>query len=134
MEFPSDKPRLLIIEDDFENQKLLQYYLRKNFIADVCDSSESFSTKISGNKYDIFLIDISLNGDENGLDITRRLREIKEYKNVPIVCISAHVFPKDKELAFESGVDEFLERPIDNQKMLDILIKVYKNKSGQILE
>ena len=69
---------MLIIENDFENQKLLQYYLRKNFIADICDSSESFSKKISGNKYDMFFINISLNGDENGLDITRRLREKKE--------------------------------------------------------
>jgi len=36
------KPKLLIVEDDFENQKLLHFFLKRYFRVDICDSSDSF--------------------------------------------------------------------------------------------
>jgi CheY-like chemotaxis protein len=125
----NNKPCMLIVEDDFENQKLLEIYLRQNFRIDSCDSSETFYEKINSKKYDIFLMDISLRGNKNGLDLTRELRQLEDYKNVPIICITAHVLPQDKENAFAAGVDEFLRRPIYNRDLLDSVLKVYEAKS-----
>jgi len=51
------KPNLLIVEDDYENQRFLQLFLRKYLNVDVCDSSESFYEKMNLNKYDILLMD-----------------------------------------------------------------------------
>ena len=52
----------------------------------------------------------------------KELRQSTEYTNSPIVCISAHVFPADRENAFNSGADEFLPRPIYNEELLASLI------------
>lgn len=125
----NNKPRILIVEDDFENQKLLEVFLRKNFLIDLCDSSETFYEKINSKKYDIFLMDISIRGDKDGLELTRELRQSEEYKNVPIICITAHVFPQDKENALAAGVDEFLRRPIYNRDLLASVLKVYAEKT-----
>lgn len=127
----SDKPKLLVIEDDFENQKLIETYLKRKFSISVCDSESTFYEQLKNNKFDVFLVDISLKGKKDGLQLVQELRHSEEYSNAPIVCISAHVFPKDRQNAFNAGVDEFLPRPIRNEEMLASIIEVYKNKTGK---
>jgi CheY-like chemotaxis protein len=128
------KPKLLVVEDDFENQKLLEIYLRKKFEVIVCDSADSFYECLNKNKFDLFLVDISLLGDKNGLQLMKELRLSTEYTNAPIICISAHVFPADRENAFNAGADEFLARPIFNEDLLSSLIRVYNKKTGMKIE
>ncbi|MDZ7763160.1 MAG: response regulator [Melioribacteraceae bacterium] len=120
------KPRLLIVEDDYENQKFLQIFLKRKFDLDICDSSDSFYKKIEENDFDIFLMDISLRGKKDGLQLTEELRVMDKYKNIPIVALSAHAFQKDKENAYQAGVDMFLTKPIQNDVLLDTLVKAYE--------
>ena len=124
------RPKLLVVEDDFENQKLLEVYLRKKFEVTVCDSADSFYECLKDSKFDMFLVDISLLGEKNGLELMKELRQTPEYTDSPIICISAHVFPADRENAFNAGADEFLPRPIYNQVLLSSLIRVYNKKTG----
>ncbi|MBZ0199503.1 MAG: response regulator [Ignavibacteriaceae bacterium] len=123
-------PKILVVEDDFENQRLLQMFLKRKFEVYVCDSEESFYEKLSEHKFDIFLMDIALRGNKDGLQLTQELRKMDEYKNAPIICISAHVFPKDKANAYNAGVDDFLARPVYNGDLLNSLTRVYKEKTG----
>ncbi len=127
----NDKPRLLVIEDDYENQKLIETYLKRKFSISVCDSEVTFYEKLKESKYDVFLVDISLRGKKDGLQLVKELRQSSEYFDAPIICISAHVFPKDRQNAFNAGVDEFLPRPIRNEDMLASILEVMKNKSGK---
>ncbi|MFO7446786.1 MAG: response regulator [Ignavibacteriaceae bacterium] len=128
------KPKLLIIEDDFENQKLLEIYLKRKFDITICDSESTFHKCLNEDSYDIFLVDIALRSGKNGLELTQELRGSDKYSSAPIVCISAHVFPKDRENAFAAGVDEFLPRPIFNEELLNSLIKTYEKKTGAALQ
>ena len=61
------KPRILITEDDSENQRFLRMFLQKSFAVDLCDSDITFYDKLSANRYDVILMDISLKGNKNGL-------------------------------------------------------------------
>jgi PleD family two-component response regulator len=126
-----DKLRLLVIEDDLENQKLIEIYLKRKFIINVCDSEDTFYDQINKNKFDIFLVDISLRGKKDGLQLVKELRSSVEYSNAPIICISAHVFPRDRRNAFNAGVDEFIARPVRNEDMLKSILDVYKTKTGK---
>jgi len=128
------KPKLLIVEDDFENQKFLQIFLKRKFTLQICDSSETFYEKLNEDKFDIILMDISLRGKKDGLQLTRELREKEEYKNLPIVGLSAHAFQRDKDNAYNAGVDIFLTKPVQNDVLMDTLIKTLKDKSGIIVE
>ncbi|MBU2444507.1 MAG: response regulator, partial [Bacteroidetes bacterium] len=102
------KYKLLIIEDDFLNQKLFEASLSKNFDVKICNSAKSFYQLLDQEKFDIFLVDISINGKKNGLDLIRELRQTKEYRNVGIACLSAHVFQIDRINALKAGADIFL--------------------------
>lgn len=126
-----EKPWLLIVEDDFENQKFLQFFLRRYFNTEVCDSAETFYQKMKEHKFDIILMDISLKGKKDGLKITKELRNSVEYSNIPIVALSAHAFQKDKDNAYEAGVDLFITKPVPNEILLDSLFSTLSQKTGK---
>ena len=124
------KPRILITEDDSENQHFLKMFLQKSFIVDICDSDVTFYEKLSANSYDVILMDISLKGNKNGLELTRELKANPEYSNIPIVCLTAHAFKKDVENALNAGVDIFLTKPVDNHVLMNTLLDAADKKSA----
>lgn len=124
------KPKLLVVEDDFENQKFLQIFLKRRFDIQICDSEETFYEKLNNDRFDIILMDISLRGKKDGLQLTRELREMELYKNLPIVGLSAHAFQKDKDNAYNAGVDVFLTKPVQNDVLMDSLIRTLEEKTG----
>ncbi|MCX7797756.1 MAG: response regulator [Melioribacter sp.] len=128
------KPKLLIVEDDFENQKFLQLFLKRKFEVDVCDSAETFYEKMKEKKFDIILMDISLRGKKDGLQLTRELRQSEETKNIPIVGLSAHAFQRDKDNAYNAGVDLFITKPVQNNVLMESLIRTYESKTGKKIE
>lgn len=124
------KPKLLVVEDDFENQKFLQIFLKRKFEVSICDSEETFYEKLNNGTYDIILMDISLRGKKDGLQLTREIRENDKYKHLPVVGLSAHAFQKDKDNAYNAGVDVFLTKPVQNDVLMDTLVRTLGEKSG----
>ncbi len=124
------KPRLLIVEDDLENQKFLKIFLRKTFEIDICDSAESFYKKLREIDFDVILMDISLKGSKDGLQLTKELRNDPKLCNIPIVILSAHAYQKDKDNAYKAGVDIFITKPVQGHILIDSLRNVLEQKSG----
>ncbi len=124
------KPRILITEDDIENQRFLKMFLGRNFITDICDSDISLYEHLNSREYDVILMDISLKGNKNGLELTRELKSNFRYKNIPIVCLTAHAFKKDYDNAMKAGVDIFLTKPIDNHILLQTLLDAEHRKNN----
>ncbi|MBL1212582.1 MAG: response regulator [Ignavibacteriae bacterium] len=124
------RPKLLVVEDDYENQKFLQIFLKRKFDLEICDSSETFYEKLNETKFDIILMDISLRGKKDGFQLTREIREMPEYQNMPVVGLSAHAFQRDKDNAYKAGVDVFLTKPVQNDVLLETLVKTLEQKSG----
>jgi len=126
------KPKLLIVEDDLENQKFLHIFLKRSFQIDICDSADSFYEKISETDFDVILMDISLRGNKDGLEITRELRARNDrLKGISIIGLSAHAFQRDKDNAYKAGIDAFLTKPVQNDILMNTLLQVYKEKSSK---
>ncbi len=121
------KFNMLIVEDDTENQSFLRVFFKRKFNVDVCDSSESFYQKMKEKSIDVIIMDISLRGDKDGLELTRELRENPETKDIIVVGLSAHAFQRDRENALKAGVDIFLTKPVPNDTLFtavrDLLIE-----------
>lgn len=127
------KPKLLIIEDDYDNQKFLELYLKKYFHVDLCDSSDTFYSYWANEKYDIILMDISIKGQKNGLELTRELKSDPNSSNIPIVCYTAHAFNRDRINALDAGCDAYLSKPSDIRTLLISLFDVLKEKGKEFL-
>ena len=125
------KPKLLVTEDDYENQKILEMFLKRKFDVEICDSEQSFYDHLKKTKFDVILMDISLRGNKNGLELTKELRKMPGYENIPIVCLSAHAFKKDRDNAMNAGADVFLTKPVENKILLNTLLDVVEKKSKE---
>jgi len=124
------KPKILIVEDDYENQKFLQLFLSRKFEVEVCDSEETFYEQMSKNEFDIILMDISLRGHKDGLKLTEEIRANPKTKDIPIVVLTAHAFQRDRDNALRVGVDTFLTKPIMNNALMEAIKNTLYEKKG----
>lgn len=63
-------------------------------------------------------MDISLPGDENGLELTRRIRESESLRDLPIIAVTAHAFPRDRENSLAAGCNEYISKPFERRFLL----------------
>lgn len=127
-EINNTKPRILVVEDDKENQRYLDFILRRTYEIDFCDSPDNFFILIFRKKYNIVIMDITLRGEQGGLSLIRELKRKQEYRDIPIIGLSAHVFSQDRKNALEAGADVYLTKPIGNKKLMDTLEKLLTQK------
>jgi CheY-like chemotaxis protein len=117
-----DSPKkLLIVEDDDLTLKFFQIYLGKYFEITCCKSSEEFYENINKQQYDLLIMDLSLRGSKDGLELTKELRTMKNYEKTPIFAVTANALKRDEDAAYKAGVSRFLRKPIDNKILLEEL-------------
>jgi CheY-like chemotaxis protein len=112
------RPKLLIVEDDDLNQLVYNALFEKKYDIIICKNEYEFYPALNSNKFDLFLIDISLVGTKDGLQLTKELRQMAEYKTVPIVVVTANAFKKDEENAKNAGATKFIRKPFDAKNLL----------------
>lgn len=74
---------------------------------------------LENNKVDLILMDISLQGSKNGLEITKELKASKEYKHIPIIAATAHALERDQIAALEAGCDDYVAKPFSRDLLLE---------------
>ncbi len=90
-------PKVLLVEDDEVNSRLIKIMLEGNFdITWAFDSSEALSL-VNSFSYDIILMDINLKGELNGIETTREIRKLEQYKEVPIIAVTAYAMHDERE-------------------------------------
>jgi len=124
----SEKPVVLIVEDDFVNQTTVKRFIEKSYGSIIADSSDNALMILKKEKIDLILMDISINGEKNGLELTKELKMSKEFSHIPVIAITAHAFEEDKQNALDAGCDSFLAKPFTKESLLE-MIKVFVNKS-----
>lgn len=115
------KPKLLIVEDDYDNQKFLQLLLEKKYSLYFCDNADAVYDTMDKNSFNVVIMDISLRGSKNGLQIIKELRSDDKNKHLPIICLTAHAFSQDRENALNAGANVYLSKPVENQVLLQWL-------------
>lgn len=119
--------KILIVEDDELNIRMVSSFLRDKYDIDAARSGEEALKKAIDNKYDIFLMDIGLKKEMNGLEVTNRLRKMSEYKNVPIIALTAYALSGDRERILNAGCSHYLSKPFSKHQLLNLLEKIVNN-------
>jgi len=119
--------KVLIVDDDYINRKLLIEILRKNIyrvdVVESVDGKDALEIVKRDNDIDLILLDIEMpkiNGIEF-LDIYSNL----DVKRVPIVAFSSNDLRKRESK--EKGANAFITKPITKDKLLKALSKLYFN-------
>ena len=113
------KLKTLVLEDEPETNELMCTTL-KNFFADVYSATDATSAMQMFEQHspDIIFIDIILPG-KSGLEVAKEIREINP-KQI-IVVVSASNDMGNISEAVKIGVNNFIRKPIDTDKMIDVL-------------
>ena len=80
--------------------------------------------------YDFILMDIQM-PNMNGYLATQKIRAIPEKNTIPIIAMSANAFDEDKKKALNEGMDGYISKPIDMDKLQSQIIEILKEKAGQ---
>lgn len=110
---------ILICEDNAINSEILKEMLEsEGALCEQAFNGREGVEKARGRNYDIVMMDIRM-PVMDGYQATREIREFDV--DTPIVALSANVFADEIQNAFESGMDEFLEKPVVMSKMFSVL-------------
>jgi len=110
---------ILVVDDNWENRAILQNLLEPlDFkIMNAVDGIEGVKLAAE-HQPDLILMDLVM-PEMDGFDATREIR--KTSKDIPIIAASASVFEEHRQLSLDVGCNEFLDKPIRESELLDVL-------------
>ena len=115
---------ILIAEDTDSNYDLLNAILGKTYrLVRACDGMEAV-TMFDEVKPDLILMDIKM-PNLDGLEATKIIRELSS--DVPIIAQSAYAYEHDRRAAEEAGCNDFLSKPIAQNKLKETITKWLNN-------
>jgi len=117
---------ILLVEDDKINQETIKRFITKKYNILVADSHNSVMEILADNNVDLILMDISLQGSKNGLEITKELKASEKYKHIPIIAATAHAFERDHQAALEAGCNDYIAKPFLSAQLLNKIDKFMK--------
>ena len=119
---------MLVVEDDILSQNVMRRIFKNDFEMNFCESVEEYYEKYSNTNYDIIIMDISLNGIRNGLELIKEIKAAQSYIGIPILCLTAHAMEKTRKTAMESGADLFITKPVSNKVLKEAVEFLLKSK------
>jgi CheY-like chemotaxis protein len=117
------KLNILVAEDDAINQLYLAGFLRsQGWTVDTAANGLIAIEKFTANTYDMVLMDGQM-PKMDGFEAARRIREMEKDsgKRIPIVAITGYAIPGDRERFLDAGMDDYVSKPIDENKLIDII-------------
>lgn len=121
--------KILIVEDNMTNQKVAIAMLKKlGYIVDAVANGEEAIHQLSLLKYDLVLMDCQM-PVKDGFTATREIRAgaILGREKIPIIALTANAMAEDKEACIQSGMDDFLSKPINMNELVSCLEKYLKS-------
>ena len=114
--------KILVVEDVELNQDLVVQLLEDNYeVLTAVDGAEGLQVAEREHP-DLILMDLSLPVID-GWEATRRLKANAALKHIPIIALSAHAMMGDAEKALQSGCDDYLSKPLDEDLLFAKLAK-----------
>lgn len=111
--------QLLLVEDNRTNQEVAREILSQaGFSIDICQNGVEAVQAVQQKSYDAVLMDIQM-PIMDGLEATSLIRSLKgEYKNIPIIAMTAHALSGDAEKSIKAGMNSHITKPIDPNALL----------------
>lgn len=129
-----DGLRILVVDDDPVNRKLIARTTEKTgAMIQLAESGYEALTAVQTDRFDLILMDVQMPGMD-GLETTRRIRQFEEAQGIPrgaICALTANVAPEDKRRCLESGMDDFLAKPLRLERFRELLVKVRERAAGR---
>jgi two-component system, cell cycle response regulator DivK len=108
---------ILVVEDNPANQTLIQAVLeRDGYQVQMAGSAAVALACLEAARPNLILMDVGL-PDRDGLSLARQILSESRTASVPIVALTAHAMPGDREAALAAGCVGHITKPIDTRRL-----------------
>lgn len=117
--------KILVVEDNKINMLLVKTLLKSilpgSTILEASDGKKAIKL-YKKEKLDLILMDIQM-PHKNGYETTAEIKQLKNYNNIPIIALTAGIMLGEKEKCLESGMDDYVSKPIIRSNLEKVLFK-----------
>jgi CheY-like chemotaxis protein len=115
--------RVLLVEDNLINQEVASGLLRSAGVEVlVAGDGQQALEMINQHRFDLVLMDMQM-PVMDGLTATRAIRARSDWRHLPVVAMTANAMPADREACLESGMDDFVAKPIEPEILMRALVR-----------
>lgn len=122
----SQDRNILLVEDDYVSQLVIKQICKmKKWNISVAQNGKEALEILENNKFNLILMDIQM-PEMSGFDLTKIIREKEKSTgdHTPIIATTAYAMERDKENALNTGMDDYISKPIDITKLQEIINQV----------
>jgi signal transduction histidine kinase/CheY-like chemotaxis protein len=121
------KLKILLAEDNAVNQRVAQRILEKaGHSVIVVDNGRKALEEFDRQRFDLILMDVQM-PEMDGFEATAAIREREDWSanRTPIIALTAHAMSGDRERCLQSGMDGYVQKPIDSTEMLSTIERLF---------
>ncbi len=112
-------PTILVVEDNEMNRDMLvRRLLRKGFESVIAVDGQAAVEMARKAMPDLIIMDMSL-PVVDGWEATRRIKSAPETRSIPIIALTAHAMPGDRQRALDAGCDDYDTKPVEFASLLE---------------
>ncbi|MEW6984031.1 ATP-binding protein [Colwelliaceae bacterium 6471] len=123
---------ILLVEDNLVNQ-LVAKELLLSMQADVtvAENGAVALAMLGDSNFDLILMDIQM-PVMDGLTATKKIRQLPQYKTLPIIAMTAHARDEDRINSLSAGMDVHIAKPVSAEKLLSTILQVLQPVSDEL--
>lgn len=117
--------KILIIDDDADIVEAMKVVLEaKDYKVISAESGQEGMNKVKQDKPDLIILDVMMESADKGFDVARELKQDKDYKDIPIVMLTAIKEKTSFDFKTEAGdetwlpVDDYCDKPINPEELI----------------
>ncbi len=115
--------RVLLVEDNEINQEVAKRLLKTiGLNVELAQHGSEALDLVARQHYDLILMDMQM-PVMDGLEATRRIRELPDRQALPIIAMTANAFLEDRAKCLDAGMNDFLTKPVDPDALFAILAR-----------
>ena len=123
---------VLVVEDEPTNREIAEVILSSqgHHVTSCRTGQEALDLVVGhGERYDVILMDVLMPGMD-GLEVTRRIRQDPDSRDIPVICVSAKASGTDYAAGMASGANAYLRKPYRRRELLQAIDDVLKTQPG----
>lgn len=117
---------LLYVEDDRIAIKVVPLFLKGYYEVDCAESAKKGIQKAEDKVYDAILMDINLQREMDGTKAAEIIKQMDEYKDVPIIAVTAYAMVGDREKYLQAGFADYISKPFSKNDLIELLDRTIK--------
>jgi CheY-like chemotaxis protein len=109
--------RIAVVEDNADNRLLVSVILEDRYTITEYETGMDALRGFSEQCPELVLLDISL-PEMDGVEVLGRIRSDEQLKHLPVIALTAHASPVDRDRFMQAGFDDYVTKPIVDEKIL----------------